>query len=332
MKIHAKSYFPANQTAMRRLQAQSLNQGGRTQGTAHRGSDQVTLSPEAQQLTSTAGGNRLGRTGRNARAVHRRHGDQVRDLSNRGDVGRLISQTPQIDNDTHTQNDGVRCGGAALMNAMLLDGDHARNARAIRRIAEPVNPGRLDERAADGGQAFRMTRQQRQALDSMERGTLTGNQTSQLQEMLFQMADGAREGSAPNDPNNTGVTPDQMQRMVRRLGNQGAFPNTRELNLRMDRNGQGGYHWTTTSTNNSGTQHADSWPRQDGQGADGYARVEGVSAAQRGDYVYQSGSEVGTFGADVTLLRRPLGQPQVTGRAGSENLRTPESIVDFQAS
>lgn len=266
------------------------------------------------------------RTQRNASAVYRRHGNQVHNLGNRREVGRLISRTPQLDNNNSgTQNDGVRCGGAALMNALLLDGDNRANARAIRALADPQRSDRptLDPRTADGHTPFRMTQQQRSALNAMDQGNLTPNQTSHLQEMLFQMTDGVQDGSQPNDRNNDGVTTRQMDQMVNRLTNAGAFPNTRELNMRMDDNGNGGYHWTTTSTNNHGTQHADSWPANNREGHDGYASVQGVSNQERGDFVYQGG-DPGTFAEDVTMRRGGFGQGRVSSRQraqGSDEVR-----------
>jgi hypothetical protein len=274
----------------------------------------------AESATVRAGGN-LARESRDARAVYRRHGDVEHSLSERQDIGRLISRSPQVDNASGTHNDEIRCGGAALLNAMLLDGGYEANARAIRSLAEPApgSEGRLSAQTADGRQPFHMTDEQRSALDAMQAGHMTPNQASQIQEMLFQMSDGVSDGSAARESGNDGLDRAQMQDMVSRLSRAGAFPNSRELNMRMDENGAGGYHWTTTVTTAHGTQHANSWPSNEHRGFDGYARVRSVSPEDRSDYIY-TGGERGTFTDDVTLRRpNPIASARVSGR----------SLVDF---
>lgn len=298
-------------TALRRLEAHSLNSVATTPPSQD---DSLTLSPQAQRLME--GGATPG-VSRDARAVYRRHGNEEHSLSNRAEVGRLISRSPQVDNVSGTHNDDIRCGGAALTNALLLDGDYAANARAIRTLADPApgQEGRLAQQTADGRPTFSMTREQREALNAMEHGHLTPNQTSHIQEMLFQMSDGVHSGSEGREEGNDGINGVQMRDMVSRLTNAGAFPNTRSLNMRMDENGAGGYHWTTTTTTDHGTHHANSWPAQGTDGHDGYAEVRGVSAEDMGDFVYQDGQAPGTFGSDVTMERpNALSRPRVSAR------------------
>lgn len=312
----------ANSLALNQLRAQSLNatsSEGSTTSADTLPSDSVSLSAGARSLMEGGGsgsveGGRVDRLGRDARAVYRRHGETEHSLSDRTEVGRLISRTPQVDNASGTHNDEVRCGGAALTNAMLLDGGYEANARAIRRLAEPApgEGGRLSARTADGHEPFHMTAAQDEALRAMEAGHLTPNQTAEIQEMMFQMTDGIPEGDAPRESGNDGVTGYQMNEMMDRLTAAGAFPNSREVNMRMDDNGAGGNHWTTTVTTDRGTAHANSWPSSSHRGYDGYAEVTG---GNRDDLVYQDGADLGTFTCDVSMRRpNPLLAPRVSAR------------------
>lgn len=197
------------------------------------------------------GGRRLSASGaRQAHVVYRRHGNQQMDLSDRNQVGRLISRSPQIDNQ-RTNGDEDRCGGAAVMNAMLLDGDHQQNARAIRETM-----------------GSELTPQQRTALDHMEAGRLSPNEAAQLQEAIYDHSN-ARDGRA-----NQGLNRADMRDTVAELRRHGAFQNTRELNFRREQTDNGGSHWTVSSRTNHGTHFADSYPQDNG-----YARVSGGDQA-----------------------------------------------------
>lgn len=309
------SFQSAN--ALQRLQAQSLSSAAAPSGTgafdsapAELPSDSVSLSSGA--LRELEGGN-LARDTRVAQSVYRRHGAEEHSLSDRAEVESLITRSPQIDNVSGTHNDEIRCGGAALLNAMLLDGGYEANARAIRSLATPApgEEGRLAPRAADGNPAFSMTDDQRRALDSMEHGHMTPNEAAQIQEMLFQMTDGISDGTTERDPANTGITNTGMRAMMSRLSAAGAFPNSSEVNLRMDQTGPDACHWTTTVTAGGTTTHADSWP-----GRGGEAEVFG---GDRSELIYRDGAPADGFESDVTLTRGPLGSRRVSGRGTYEN-------------
>jgi hypothetical protein len=207
-----------------------------------------------QQVSEGYGGRRFSAAGsRRAADTYRRHGSESLSLDDRGDVGRLISRSPQIDNQTGTNDDSNRCGGAAIFNAMLLDGNHAANAGAIR------------ETLGD-----RITPEQRTALEHMEAGRLSPSEAALLQEGLYDHADGL------NGRQDQGLNLSDMRRTVADLREHGAFPNTRELNFRRETvdSQSNSSHWTVSSRTTHGTHFADSYPQ-----GNGYARVSGGEQA-----------------------------------------------------
>lgn len=248
------SYVPAQQDSEAglydpRLFRQRFGNGSSngTSGSIHSDNNQAGRS-------DGYGGRRFSTTGP-ARAVdrYRQHGNQEMDLSDRRQVGQLISRSPQIDNQRSTDDDQNRCGGAAIFNAMLLDGDHAQNARAIREtMGNELSPG------------------QRQALDHMEAGRLTPSEAAQLQEAIYDHGEGL------NGRQDNGLDRTDMRRTVSELRQHGAFGNTQEMNFRRETvdSTSGASHWTVSTRTNHGTHFADSYPQDNG-----YARVTGGDEA-----------------------------------------------------
>ncbi len=213
---------------------------------------------------------------RAAALTYRRHGDDPHTLSDRGDVGRLISRTPQLDDVRGTAGDATRCGGAAMFNAMLLDGDAVANADALSRVAAQRH--------------VTLSADETSALSSMREGHLTPREAAHLQEALYRVSDAG-------DPSATGagLSGLELARTVTALQGAGGFPNTREVNFRSDRTGPASFHWTVTSRTASGTAHADSWPQ-----ANGYATV--TAGPGRTEF-HRDGHFERDFIADVTLRR-----------------------------
>lgn len=209
-----------------------------------------------------------------ARQVYRNHaGNAPLNLDNRGDVGRLISRSPQVDNMSgrDANNDQDRCGGAAIFNGMLLDGDHHQNAGALRALAE--------RRHEQNPRQFQgITDRQNEALQAMDRGEMTPSQAAVLQELTYDVAN-ARDGHT-SGPQGRGLNDQDMATTVGELRELGAFPNTEEMNFRREHvfNQQGqatDSHWTVSTRNRNGrVNFADSAPRQNG-----YATVTGGDQA-----------------------------------------------------
>jgi len=65
-------------------------------------------------------------------------GDQQFDLRDPQQRQALIAASPQIDNLASTPFDESRCGGAAILNAMIASGDPKANAAAIEKVAGEV--------------------------------------------------------------------------------------------------------------------------------------------------------------------------------------------------
>ncbi|MFT3707085.1 MAG: hypothetical protein QM817_05390 [Archangium sp.] len=178
------------------------------------------------------------------------------DLNNRTDVGILISRSPQLDGNDDTMRDRDRCGGAAVVNAMLLSGDPAGNSAALRRVAGPdlvsFTPG-ADE-----------------ALTHMADGRMTARDAGVLQELAYEAA---RQRNTGGDRPDVGLSRGELSPFMRELTEAGAF-NGANVELENHSMPGGGSHWTTTVDGPGGTAHADSWPR-----TDGYATVVGGSSA-----------------------------------------------------
>lgn len=197
------------------------------------------------RLSTTAGP-------RHAAETYDRHGDDALSLTDRADVGRLISRSPQID-DLSTDDDQNRCGGAAIFNAMLLDGNHTANSDAIRAtLGDHITP------------------EQNIALKHMRAGRMTPHEAAELQDAIFDHAEDL------NGTENDGLNLRDLRRTVAELREHGAFPNTRELNFRRETtdSATSSSHWTVSSRTTHGTHFADSWPQ-----ANGYARVGGAGEA-----------------------------------------------------
>lgn len=223
-----------------------------------------------------------------AASVYAAHGDEPYTLSDRATVRDLIARTPQLDDLSATTGDRTRCGGAALMNGLLLDGDPAANGLAIRRtLGDHVRPGA----EAD-------------ALHAMERGTLTPRQLSTLQDMMYRETDARVPDAAGPE---TGVTATEMTGMMESLVRNGGYSHTTDLRLGEEVSGPNGEcHWTVDSTTSAGTVHADSWP-----GADGTASTSsGAHSAhyEEGDNVPANfaGEARMTHDADGVTIRRAI--------------------------
>jgi hypothetical protein len=158
-------------------------------------------------------------------------------------VGRLISQSPQLDDLRSTEHDGIRCGGASLLNGMLLDGGYEANSDAIRATA------------ADRG--VTLSHDEDAALTSMHGGHLTSRQAATLQDTMFRIA---HQGSDED-----GVSLPRVDDTARTLRSHGAFAQSRDVTF------EAHPHHCTVSVDSTtgGPATADSWP-----GPNGYAHVQ----------------------------------------------------------
>lgn len=186
-------------------------------------------------------------------------GNTVADLKDLAQVKQLIANSPQLDGDGNsTAADTNRCGGAALLNGMLLDGNHVANAGAI------------EARLAQGDLNVVVSDRMREAIAHMKAGHMTPNDASQLQELLFDMASHTRK-TDPNPQwrttpeNGWGVTPQALDQLVDELKANGALKNS---NTRIV---SGDQHFTVETKRDGITYKADSWPLPNGQ-----AKVEQV--------------------------------------------------------
>ncbi|MFT3709436.1 MAG: hypothetical protein QM817_17505 [Archangium sp.] len=184
------------------------------------------------------------------------NGNTVADLNDPAQLKQLIMNSPQLDADDATSkiSDESRCGGAALLNAMLFDGAHAKNAAAI------------EARLAKGDLIVKPSPRQTEALAHLKAGKLTPNDAAHLQDLLFHMASASR----PTDPNpdwrttganGWGVTPQALHQLVGELKEQGALSNSNAEILNGDQ------HFTTRVERGGVTYTADSWPGKDGRAA-----------------------------------------------------------------
>lgn len=248
--------------------------------------------------------------------VYDRHGDQSHDLSDRGAVGRLISRSPQFDDmqdgrnrttreaspghraersRAETNNDAHRCGGAAVMNSLLLDGDFQNNGRALEAVANQRAEQRED---------FSVSREQRRALSHMREGNLTPRENAILQEMTYDMS---HTGNQP------GLSDQNMTGLLRDLRQNGAYNNTEEANFRLQDN-NGADHWTVSTRTNQGVNHADSLPRPEGSGSGtGYATVTGADGAN-----FDPPAEQGDYRGAVVFDRNEGGQELIRTRQQRE--------------
>lgn len=193
-----------------------------------------------------------------ARAVADReasaHPPRTYDLNSRTDVGILISRSPQLDDNDDTMRDRDRCGGAAVVNAMLLSGNPAANSDALRATA-----GRDLVAATPGAD---------DALTHMRAGRMSARDAGVLQELAYEAA---RQRNPTESRPDVGVSRTEPAPLMRDLSREGAF-NGSSVELENHRLPDGGTHWTTSVDGPNGPGRADSWPR-----TDGYATVVGGS-------------------------------------------------------
>ena len=276
----------------------------------------------ASQLANRGGGPAPQPRGERAAAKtnYQSNGKKDHDLTNAADIRELISQSPQVDNNKKTTNDEVRCGGAAIFNAALLDGDHRANADA------------LESSARNNG--VRINKDQQAALDSMRDGHLNANQAAQLQDLSFKMADSSDGKQHPN----SGLSTTEVSAGLLAIKNNSGLPNTQDVTVNLknvgdtqDKNGNHTYtnHYTVTTTSKRGnnTTTADSWP-----GADGQATVQdGVGAPSVGSPGY-GGKVVLHDGLDGKTLEVQNAIDQ-GGRAafGKEGLGEADTIMSEKA-
>jgi hypothetical protein len=185
---------------------------------------------------------------------YRTNGDKPMSLNDPAQVKTLIQNSPQLDDLPGTTTDDTRCGGAALLNSMLLSGDPAANAGAIERTVAKMGVTPTADQAA--------------AIAAMKSGTMTPHQAAQLQELLTAAAEKPQpdDASRPNftrgDPK-AGFSIQAMADMVKRLRSEGAFANAQSVTIHMESN-----HFTAQVTDKSGvTTGANSWPQDNGRGS-----------------------------------------------------------------
>lgn len=279
-------------------------------GNVRAGADQTSISRETSErpaglgnllngLESNYGGGESPEAARAAR-TYRQHGAQPHDLNDRRQVGQLISRTPQLDDmdgrrrvtlreaspghaaergRVRTDGDEARCGGAALFNSLLLDGDPSNNANALESVAN-------QRAAAQRGQrgAFTVGDPERRAIQHMRDGSLTPREAALLQEMTYDMS--------RNPGQDPGLSTRQIGDTLRDLRQAGGLQHTSEVNIRGEHHGGPLGHATVSSRTDHGTHFADSWPQQNG-----YAQVTGQSEASfaPGDHPERNFSSSVTF-------------------------------------
>ena len=264
-----------------------------------------------------------------AAKVYDQHKDEKYDLKDPARREQLVAASSQVDNNPETTNDNTRCGGAALMNTMILDGDPRKNAEAIEKTARQSDT--------------KLSTDEKDALKSMKEGNLTPRQTGNLQELMLRMGDGmdrqneaaaqenARATGAPVKPtteyrNNDGISPAGMAALSSSMRANGAYssPSSVEFNMeqRTTADGRTADHWTATVKNQQGTRTADSWP-----GKDGHASVTNQDAPQQAGPWPPPGERAGKhlWMGKVSLLNDASGSqvdarmwPEQTTRGGDK--------------
>lgn len=223
-----------------------------------------------------------------ALAAHEAERNTTYSLTDRTQVGMLISRSPQLDGLDGTQSDQNRCGGAAVFNAMLLAGNPAANAEALRRLAQH-QMGAPDIPTA--------------ALDAMANGHLTAAQASQLQDLTYQLGFGYRTDDAVGSAE--GLNARAVRGLVDDLRARGAFAGAGSVVLNNHVLPNGTPHWTAHVTTPTGSMTADSWPRSDGYATavTGDYRPPGAPAGAAAYVSFSSGQATSTAydRADSTL-------------------------------
>jgi hypothetical protein len=187
--------------------------------------------------------------------------DKVYDLSTKEGHEGLICATPQIDNNSATTNDTTRCGGAAVVNSLLLDGDVKKNGAAV------------DKMCKDNG--VTLNADEAAAVKAMKNGKMTPAQCGLLQEVMMKNAE-KKEEIAHRDPASQiemmtpqGMTPAGVTAVATQLRGNGAYSAdssiTFNVETKFNKEGKSAQHFTTTVSNKTGGEtYADSWPNQDG--------------------------------------------------------------------
>ncbi len=197
--------------------------------------------------------------------VYDKHGDTKYDLKNPEQTKQLIAASPQLDNLGKTEYDSVRCGGAAMMNGLLLDGNHAKNAAAIEKTASQAGVS--------------LSREERSALTAMKAGSMTPKQAATTQELLVKLgtAGGANMPNGHVRYTNSGLTPVGMAELGAKLRKNGGFSDSKQVGFHAQKMSNGATHWTVSVlARNNARNTADSWP-----GNDGYARVGTTDSTSR---------------------------------------------------
>ncbi len=214
----------------------------------------ATYAPGGRDCDMSAGASRRARA-LNAGAA----GNRPVSIDTREGARELIARTPQVDSVGTTRTDDFRCGGAATFNAMLLDGNHAANAGALRRVAARTHT------AIDADTE--------RALTAWEGGrSLTPNQAARLQDLTYRtgrdMPDVRLADGTVQRMDSAGLNALGMTTLTRSLRAEGAFANSRSVEM-FNQDG----HWTSVVTHRDGSaSFANSWPDRDGRATAGEGR------------------------------------------------------------
>lgn len=234
--------------------------------------------------------------------------NQTFDLKTKAGRDGLIAASPQIDSIEDTKNDKTRCGGAAMLNALIADGNHAKNADALEQTAKKTLPPGKE-----------LTDKEKDALAAMRRGDLTASQAAHLQELMVRIA---KETKLPGDAKawnekEGGISMNGMLALSSKLRSEGAFANTKDLRFAVEqRPDGGGKHWVMSSRLKDGsTSYANSWPNDFGLAT--VSREDkspsGPNNPRYGGDVYVDFSKPGV----TTYEANRISHPQAEGEHGS---------------
>jgi hypothetical protein len=226
-----------------------------------------------------------------AASVYAANGHKQFDLNDPQQVQKLITSSPQLDNLDSTKTDASRCGGASILNGMLLAGDPAKNAAAIESAATKagVQPG--------------ISADERSALDAMKKGSMTPTDAAHLQELLVRSAQqpqdtDAKRGIQRSDAG--GVSTQGLSDFAQKLRAEGAFANAKKITFHNE-----GAHWTVAVTNKSGeTTAANSFPDPESGRAEVGKAPLASTQAERKDF------------SEFSITNRDDGQSQFSVRGG----------------
>lgn len=240
MNIKANSPTPKAPT----VRPQAANRPSRTTAPSA-GQDQLQLSQEANQPEAPARSlPNLGHMALDPAAVrqYQANGDTQFNLGDREQALDLIRHSPQADDlrETPEVSDQNRCGGAALLNAMLIDGGYEQNSDAIRGL---FSQRYMEEHGQLG-----------EALDHMRAGHMTPHEAARVQHALYE---GARATGVAGSGDGSSVQAEAE--LLRRLTAGGAFPNSEHVEIHGRQLPEGGGHATTeVYTRDGGLYYADS--------------------------------------------------------------------------